>query len=220
MSVPPVRISLSGSGALLLDGADGPFDDAVQHRVWEMARRLSSTPGVVETALGMNNLLVLFDPFAVDAEQLTSSLHAMWEGVEPKPIAGTAHDIPVVYGGPRGEDLEGWAEHCGMSVEEVVRRHAAGVYTVAAIGGMAGFAYLSGLDPHLAWPRRAVPKFRVEEGSVIVGGAQASVMPISAPSGWHILGHADIKLFDPRSERPSLLEVGDTVRFIIAGMEA
>lgn len=219
VSAPPARISLSGSGALLLDGADGPFDDAVQRRIWAMAGQLAGMPGVTEAALGMNNLLVLFDPFEVDADRLTASLHAIWRRVEPTPIAGASHEIAVVYGGPRGEDLQAWATHCGMTVAEVVKRHAAGVYTVAAIGGMAGFPYLSGLDPRLAWPRRAIPKARVEEGSVIVGGAQASVMPVTAPTGWHILGHADIKLFDPRSDRPALLAVGDTVRFTVAGVE-
>lgn len=220
MRAPAVRISLSGSSALLVDGAGGPFEDAVQQRIWQMARHLAGAKGVVETALGMNNLLVLFDPFAVTAEQLTAAIRDLWDRVEPQPIDGKMHEIPVVYGGPRGEDLNAWAEHCGMSVEKVVRLHAAGTYTVAAIGGMAGFPYLSGLDPRLAWPRRAVPKARVEEGSVIVGGTQAAVMPLTAPSGWHILGHAEIKLFDPTSPRPSLMQAGDTVRFVVAGIEA
>lgn len=220
MSASPVRISLSGSGALLVDGANGPFEDAVQQRIWQLARELAGAEGVIETALGMNNLLVLFDPFVMTAGQLTAVVRDLWEEIEPKPVGGAVHEIPVIYGGSRGEDLGAWAEHCGMSVDEVVRLHAAGTYTVAAIGGMAGFPYLSGLDPRLAWPRRAVPKARVEEGSVIVGGTQAAIMPLTAPSGWHILGHAEIKLFDPASSRPSLMQAGDTVRFVVAGIEA
>lgn len=217
---PPVlRISLAGSGALLADAAEGPFDDIVQERIWGLARQLKGIAGVSETAPGMNNLLVVFDPFMVSARQLTTDIHRLWPGIAPQPIAGRVHEIEVVYGGPRGEDLVAWAEHCAMPVEEVVRRHAAATYRVAAIGAMAGFPYLSGLDPLLAWPRRAVPKARVEEGSVIIGASQASVMPLTAPSGWHIVGHADVRLFDPAAERPSLMAAGDTVRFVVAGVE-
>lgn len=219
MSAPPVRISLSGSSALLVDGANGPFDDRVQQRFWQMERQLSTSKGVAEMALGMNNLLVVYDPFAVTAGALKATIQQLWETVEPKPIDGTVHEIPVVYGGPRGEDLGSCAEHSGLTVEEFVRQHAAAVYTVAAVGAMAGFPYLSGLAPNLARGRRAVPKAKVEKGSVIIGGTQASVMPQTAPSGWHILGFADIELFDPNASKPSLMRAGDTVRFIVAGIE-
>ena len=128
--------------------------------------------------------------------------------------------MPVVYGGAVGEDLVGWAEHCGLAIEEAVRRHAAGVYSVAAIGAMPGFPYLSGLDPALARPRRSTPRSVVPVGAVIIGGAQAGVMPQTAPSGWHILGTTDVRLFDPAAEPPSLLQPGDTVRFVIAGIKS
>lgn len=217
---PALRVSPAGSGALLADAAAGPFSDAVQQRIWGLARRLEGVAGVSETAPGMNNLLVVFDPFIVSARQLTADVQGLWPAIEAHPIAGRVHEIAVVYGGPRGEDLVAWAEHCAMPVEEVVRRHAAATYSVAAIGAMAGFPYLSGLDPLLAWPRRAVPKARVEEGSVIIGATQASIMPLTAPSGWHIVGHADVRLFDPAAERPSLMAAGDTVRFVVAGIVA
>lgn len=55
------------------------------------------------------------------------------------------------------------------------------------------------------------------EGSVIIGGAQAGIMPVTAPSGWHIIGHTDTALFDPAAADPVLLRPGDTVRFLVAG---
>jgi KipI family sensor histidine kinase inhibitor len=135
-------------------------------------------------------------------------------------VTGTHHTIPVSYGGARGEDLASWAAHCGMSVDETVRCHAAATYTVAAIGAMPGFPYLSGLDPRLAWARRSTPRLKVAEGAVIIGGAQAGIMPMTAPSGWHIIGHTDVTLFRAEAELPVLLRPGDTIRFAIAGIEA
>ena len=81
---------------------------------------------------------------------------------------------------------------------------------------MPGFPYLSGLDPRLACPRRASPRLRVVEGAVIIGGAQAGIMPQTAPSGWHIIGHAELRLFDPLADPPTLFRPGDTVRFAVS----
>jgi KipI family sensor histidine kinase inhibitor len=85
---------------------------------------------------------------------------------------------------------------------------------------MPGFPYLSGLDPRLAWARRGTPRLKVAEGAVIIGGAQAGIMPMTAPSGWHIIGHTDVKLFKAEAELPVLLRPGDKVQFTIAGIEA
>ena len=79
---------------------------------------------------------------------------------------------------------------------------------------MPGFVYLSGLDPFLATPRRSSPRMSVPEGSVIIGGSQAGIMPITAPSGWHILGHTDLKLFDPKQDPPTAFKPGDRIRFV------
>jgi len=220
MPVAAPRISLAGSGALLLDAAQGAFSDLVQHRVWAVAKAALELEGVRETVPGMNNLLVLFDPLALAATDIGSQLTSLWTEADATGLVGRQHNIPVAYGGAGGEDLAGWAVHCGMTVEEAVRRHSTATYTVAAVGAMPGFPYLSGLDPKLAWARRGTPRLKVVEGAVIIGGAQAGIMPMTAPSGWHIIGHTEVKLFDPGGETPVLLRPGDTIRFDIASMEA
>ncbi|OHV74523.1 allophanate hydrolase [Mesorhizobium sp. LCM 4576] len=216
---PAPRISLAGSGALLLDGAQASFDDAVQELVWAVAAAARGLDGVRETVPGMNNLLVLFDPLVTDASRVGEQLQSLWAGTDPKTATGTLHRIPVHYGGSSGEDLAGWAAHCGLSLEETVNRHAAATYSVAAIGAMPGFPYLSGLDPRLTWPRRKNPRLKVAEGAVIIGGAQAGIMPMTAPSGWHIIGHTDVRLFDIEAQSPVLLRPGDKIQFEIAGVE-
>lgn len=220
MAIAPVpRISLAGSGALLLDGAQGSFDDAVQELVWAVAEAARALDGVRETVPGMNNLLVLFDPLVTDASIVGKQLQSLWTATDAQAVPGTLHRIPVIYGGSRGEDLAGWAAHCKLSLEETINRHAAATYSVAAIGAMPGFPYLSGLDPRLTWPRRESPRLKVAEGAVIIGGAQAGIIPMTAPSGWHIIGHTDVMLFDIAAQSPVLLRPGDKIRFEIAGIE-
>ena len=213
----PFRISALGSGGCLLDLAEGPFDDAAQRTVWAAARAAIAIDGVLEAVPGMNNLMLVFDPLRIGFAALHGALLELWPRIEPDRIGGRTVELPVVYGGAGGEDLDALAEHAGFSPDEVVRRHSAGVYTVAAIGAMPGFPYLSGLDPALAWGRRASPRASVAEGAVIIGGAQAGVMPVTAPSGWHIIGRTETRLFDPARADPVLLRPGDTIRFAVAG---
>lgn len=214
------RISLAGTGAVLLDGAAGPFDDAVQFRVWAVAEALRALPWMRDASPGMNNLLVLYDPFAATPEEVAAACRTVWADTAAPDVEGRRFTVPVRYGGPGGEDLPGLAERTGLPVGEVVRRHAAAEYRVAAVGAMPGNPYMSGLDPSLRWPRRATPRFRVPAGSVIIGGEQAGVFPIDGPSGWHILGRTDLKLFDPAADPPCLFRAGDRVRFTVAGIEA
>ena len=166
----------------------------------------------------MNNLLVSFDLAQIGPADAEHLLRGLWTQVESEPPEGKSVEIPVTYGGARAEDLHAWALHCGLTAEDAIRRHAAGRYRVAAVGAMPGFPYLSGLDPRLAMGRRAVPRMVVAEGSVIIGGGQTAIMPTTAPSGWHIIGHTPVRLFDPHAASPSLLAPGDEVRFTIAGI--
>jgi len=209
-------LSDAGAGALLLDVAvGGAFDETRQARLLGLAASLGGIDGVEDVVPGMNNLMVAFDPLTVDASVMERRLAEGWRSAVARAETGRSHDIAVVYGGP---DIEDFAAGLGVSIDEVVERHAGAVYRVAAIGAMPGFPYLSGLDRALAAPRRAVPRQGVPKGAVIVGGGQAGIMPITAPSGWHILGHTDFTLFDPHRATPATLAAGDVVRFTIAGV--
>ncbi len=214
------RLSSEGAGAILLDAAGPVFSDDIQSRIWAVAARMLKVDGVAETVPGMNNLMIVFDPLAIPPGEVEQQLLHIWQTVVPDAVAGRDVDIPVVYGGPDGEDLAALADHAGLTVEEVVRRHSQAVYSVAAVGAMPGFVYLSGLDPALAMPRRAVPRMKVEIGSVIIGGAQAGIMPCTAPSGWHIIGKTKVPLFDSLRDPPSACKPGDRIRFRVIEVQA
>ena len=175
-AAPACRITAMGSAGCLLDAAGATFDASVQMRIWAAAREALAIEGVVETVPGMNNLMVVFDPLKVRPASLERTLMTVWAEARPQALAGRTIELPVVYGGAGGEDLAELAGRTGFNVDEIVRRHGAGIYSVAAVGAMPGFPYLSGLDPALAWGRRSSPRPKVVEGAVIIGGAQAGVM--------------------------------------------
>jgi KipI family sensor histidine kinase inhibitor len=205
---------MAGSAGLLLDVAGATFSEDSQDRIQAAASALKGAAGVRETVPGMNNLLVTFDPLAVEPEQMERAILEAWDAAVPAPKKGREWEVPVRYGGAGGPDLAEHAGFAGLSEDEAVARFTAALYRVAAVGAMPGFVYLSGLDPKLARPRRATPRNNVPEGAVMIGGAQAGIMPCTAPSGWHVIGRTEMKLFDPHREPPATFRPGDRIRFV------
>lgn len=122
-------------------------------------------------------------------------------------------EIPVCYESVFAPDLDEVAEHCGLTPNELVKRHVAARYQVQCVGFTPGFPYLSGLPPTLAMPRRATPRTWVPAGSVAIGGRHTGIYPLSSPGGWNLIGRTPLSLFDPARQPPALLRPGDRVRF-------
>jgi len=78
---------------------------------------------------------------------------------------------------------------------------------------MPGFAYLGGLSPKLATPRRTTPRTVVPAGTVGIGGSQTGVYPLDSPGGWNLIGKTPLAVFDIARPQPALLATGDRVRF-------
>lgn len=206
----------------------------LQQCLWAVTEELESRCeelGLLEIVPGMGNLLLRLT--ASDAHRLqaridilTASVQHLWSTLATTLGAATADQsrqtitIPVTYGGEAGPDLQTVSAHTGLSAEAIMERHSAGLYRVFCLGFLPGFAYLGGLDPALATPRRATPRLSIPAGSVAIGGSQTAVYPFATPGGWHIIGRTDMTLFDPARQRPALLLPGDTVRFVATGSTA
>ncbi|QRP46848.1 allophanate hydrolase subunit 1 [Amycolatopsis sp. FDAARGOS 1241] len=190
-----------GGSALLVE-----VDDVLGYQA---ALELAPPAGVVEVVPAARTLLVRFDPAVADAAALTRELRERstvdFHRAAPGPVK-----VPVRYD---GEDLAAVAEASGLSVREVVERHAAGAYEVAFCGFAPGFAYLTGLDPALHLPRRSTPRTRVPAGSVAIAGEYSAVYPRSSPGGWHLLGRTGALVWEADRAEPSLLPPGTRVQF-------
>lgn len=123
-------------------------------------------------------------------------------------------EIPVVYGGENGPDLEWACKYLGISKEDLIRRHCGRLYRVYMIGFTPGFPYLGGMDESIALPRLPEPRKLVPAGSVGIAGKQTGIYPWDTPGGWRIIGRTNVKLFSPYRTPPSVLKPGDYVRFV------
>ena len=211
-AAPRLAVSALGTDALLFESL-APLSHEAQERILMVADQASQWRGVEEAVPGMKNLVLLCDSTQVSSAEMQSRVQQAW--LSPVPVRRKARELelPAVYGGERGLDLEHVAAHNGISVADVIELHSSAIYTVYFLGAHPGFAYLGGLDARLHTPRRAQPRLKVPAGSVSIGGAQAGVQAQTLPSGWNLIGHTDRRFFDPASATPALLAPGDIVRF-------
>jgi KipI family sensor histidine kinase inhibitor len=201
-----------GDTALTIEfGSD--IDPEINARVLALDRRARACPDVIETVPTYRSLLVYYDPVSTDFAEMSGRLRSLMDDLTGEAVAGRTWRIPVVYGGEFGIDLEDTAARHGISPDELVRRHAAPTYRVYMIGFLPGFAYLGGLDPSIATPRRTNPRLKTPAGTISIGGVQALVASIEAPSGWHLLGRTPVRNFMPGRSPAVILEPGDEVRF-------
>ena len=71
------------------------------------------------------------------------------------------------------------------------------------MGFAPGHAYMGGLDPKLAVPRRASPRAVVPAGSVAIANEQTVVYPYAISGGWNVIGrtpHDAVRCAAPAAE--------------------
>ena len=206
---------IMGDRSLLVELGDRISPD-VNREVRELFVILDRNPvkGVLETVPAYRSLLIIYDPLITNSMLLQHQIEDLQKKSEvidipePKTV-----EIPVAYGGEFGPDLEWVARYHKTSTEEVIRLHTGTSYQVYMIGFTPGFPYMGELPERLATPRRQTPRTMIPEGSVAIAQRQTGIYPVESPGGWHILGRTPMKLFDPLQIPPTLLEMGDLVRF-------
>lgn len=166
-----------------------------------IVRAVRAWPGVTDVVVARETVAAYFaGPPEIDETRI-----AALAALPDDPTPSRDHVLRAIYD---GEDLEELARTTGV---DVARVHAAGTYTVDQMGFQPGFAYLVGLDPRLAVPRRASPRPRVPAGTIAIAAGYTAVYPFESPGGWHLIGHVvDARMFGPDG---SLLAIGDRVRF-------
>jgi KipI family sensor histidine kinase inhibitor len=216
-----LQYRIMGDRSVLVELGD-EMSPRVNRRVREAFVSLMENPlgGLIETIPSYRSLLIIYDPLKLDLVMITSRMEYLkqkMEGIEiPEP---KSLEIPVVYGGEYGPDMEWVARYHNMRVEEVIQLHTGTTYHVYMIGFMPGFPYMGELPENLATPRRETPRTAIPQGSVGIAQRQTGIYPVVSPGGWQILGRTPLKLFNPHHSPSALLEMGDMVTFVSIGEE-
>ena len=196
---------------------DLEVNSVVQRLALAVVKR--KVPWVRDVVPALGGLALHFDPDHAEfpANPLEQALNLVNESLKQalaaKDSPGSEVVLPVCYEPEFALDVAEVAKKAGVSAEEIPSLHSAADYRVLMMGFAPGHAYMGGLDPKLAVPRRASPRAVVPAGSVAIANEQTVVYPYAISGGWNVIGRTPMVLFDAARARPSLLWPGDRVRF-------
>jgi KipI family sensor histidine kinase inhibitor len=218
------RLHHSGERTVIVEVQSG--DRVAANRIArEIASRIAAGnyPFIHDIVPAMTTVGVHYDPHRVALSSADDLPYRVVEALLEQVIRdcgdgstdiGRVVDIPVCYGGEYGPDLADVAQTCGLSVDEVVKRHCAELVDVMMIGFAPGHPYIGLLDDTLTPARRATPRTAVAPGSIGLANRQSVIYPVTLPGGWNLIGRTPLQMFDPLRADPCLLQAGDKVRFV------
>jgi KipI family sensor histidine kinase inhibitor len=217
MAATTLDIFESGDAALrvVANSADAEANWATVHSLagWLKTAAFEGIHGAVPT---YDSVLVEFDPYLTSARQVRAFVLL---GMRQLDFTGATlqaprrFEVPVVYGGEYGPDLQKVADQQDLSVEEVIALHTQKSYVIRCLGAPAGSPMMDGPDFPLPVPRLKDPRLSVPAGAVAVAGRQAVIAPAVAPGGWCVIGQTPLTVLDPAREPLVPYVPGDELRF-------
>ncbi|MBW1973910.1 MAG: 5-oxoprolinase subunit PxpB [Deltaproteobacteria bacterium] len=210
------RYLIAGDKGLLVEYGD-KIDPEINAKVRAISLSIEKADidGVEEVIPTYRSILITYNPTKISFKDLKENIKNMEKNLSKIELpAPRTIEIPVVYGGEYGPDIEFVAKHNGLTVEEVIDIHSKGKYLIYMIGFTPGFPFLGGLSEKLFTPRLETPRVKVPAGSVGIANNQTGIYPIDSPGGWRIIGRTPIKLYDPSKDPPVILSPGDFIRFV------
>ncbi|MFA6709496.1 MAG: 5-oxoprolinase subunit PxpB [Fusobacterium sp.] len=172
--------------------------------------------GIKDLLPTYRSIIVYYNPLLVSFDEIKNIVeeNCNFENEKTDEIEKEIVEIPVLYGGEYGPDLENIATHNNITTEEVIKIHTSGEYLVYMLGFTPGFPYLGGMSKKIATPRLKEPRTKIPAGSVGIAGEQTGVYPIESPGGWQLLGRSPLNFFNPNSDKPFLLKAGQYIKFV------
>jgi len=144
------HISPSGDSAVTIVFGN-KIDDRSNGYVFALKRILESESSlsILSIIPSYSSLLVVYDINKHGQGEITDYIESKLSIVyksSAKQVKKEIVEIPTVYGGEYGPDLDYVAEHVGLTRDEVIKIHSSVKYKVYMIGFSPGFPYLGGME--------------------------------------------------------------------------
>jgi antagonist of KipI len=205
------RFSFFGDKGVLIHFGEIP-DEAASKQAISLSKLIEKEKicGVIDQQVSYNSIVIYYDPLKIQPRSLIDRLRDLEKCVDEIALRSPkVYEIPTLYGGEYGPDLEYVAHYHGITTEEVIRIHTKEPLLVHRMG-----LNVHNLVPEkLVTPRRRVPRLKVFAGDVGIGNKQTGPYVIDCPGGWNIIGRTPLKLYDPQRNPPFLFEIGDYVHY-------
>jgi KipI family sensor histidine kinase inhibitor len=188
---------------------------------WRTVHRVAAALDAYAAGSAITGVIPTYDALLVEfdcAETSHDRIRCLLENLVLRPGAPAPHrtrqfDVPVVYGGDFGPDLDEVARHLELTPEDVIRVHGSSPLTMRCFGSPGGAPMLDGPAFPRPVPRRIIPRPHVPAGAVAVAGRQAVVSARPAPGGWPVIGRTPLTIVDHTREPLSAFRPGDTFLF-------
>ncbi|MFD1735107.1 5-oxoprolinase subunit PxpB [Bacillus salitolerans] len=169
---------------------------------------------IAEVVPGFETIAVYYNPLFYSYQEMISLIKPILESktnIEKK--MQKVIELPVCYDPPFGLDIEEVSQLHEISIHKLVSMHSTPTYSIAFMGFLPGFPYLTGLHERLYTPRKSTPRTSVPRGAIGIGGSFTGIYPFSSPGGWNIIGQTPISIFNRNQDNPFFLQPGDLIRF-------
>ena len=194
---------------------DHKISETAQKNLFTLITHLLHNPihGVVNIHPGYSSMLLTLDKTTNIDDTIRVVENILYVVQHSEPPEEKLVEVPVLYGGNYGKDIQRVVQFSKLSESELIQRHQTGNYLVYFLGFTPGFPYLGGMDQDLTTPRIQTPRKRVPQGSVAIAGAQTGIYPFPSPGGWNLIGRTPLKIFNISNPQNSLIQMGNKVQF-------
>lgn len=185
------------------------------------AVRDARPPWLVDLVATYDHLFVSFDPGRCDHDGVAELLKQLHDDLDEEAVAGLVvrgrtFEVPVLFGGEVGPDLELVAGELDLSTRELVDRLVAAPWRVRFVASPVGTPFTDRSDWDLTVPRMKVPRVAVPLGSIALSGSQSIIYPVGSPGGWRLVGRTPLRLVDATRDPDELVpyRAGDLLRYV------
>lgn len=204
-----------GDAAVRVQALDNDREHAWQ-RIRHLTNALSTAVAegaIASTVATYDAVLVEFDCAVIRHDQIRAIIEVAATCPRNHTQYGRTFDVPVVYGGEYGPDLEQVAVEQDTGIDAVIAAHTDHPLLMRCYGSPGGAPMLDGPDLPQPVSRLASPRPHVPAGAVALAGGQAVVSARPAPGGWCVIGRTPLTLVDSARSPVSAFVPGDAFRF-------
>ena len=211
-----VKFLIAGDRAVSVEGGKEICLET-NSKVRMLEEKLKEAPidGVVEVVPTYCSLIVHYRPEVLLYDQLVRELKERLNNMHSiQKKKKIIKEVPILYGGETGPELEYCARLEQTSVEEIIRKHSEHEYYVYMLGFAPGHPYMARFQEPYSFKRRESPRVKIPARSVVVQLNLSDLIPFEQPCGWNIIGSTPLDICNYDREEPFLLNAGDWVKHV------
>lgn len=209
------RFLITGDCAISVQMGD-EISLEVNRKVLALQTELTEHPieGITEMVPTYASLMIHYHPRKLRAKQLMEEIRGRFRNMKTtEKREKIIREIPILYGGELGPDLELCAQLEQTTTEEIIRKHSEHDYYVYMLGFAPGHPYSARFEEPFSFKRRETARINIPARSVVVQQNLSDLIPFDQPCGWNIIGSTPLTICDYNKEDPFLVHAGEWIRY-------